>query len=152
MDKKDLRGNPVIPMSEKEYMQFLAFARKTQSILNFQESSFCKLVDIVSYYISNGFIPGRNNDLPLLKADLNKFRMKYYPFAFRENHNPIYSEGISVYKAPRMKSYMFDYNSIELDAFIMTYRACRNYIYGNFSEESEKKLIDKMVAISCILN
>lgn len=142
----DAYGKNVQAISAKEYNQFCQIASMVQPYLRFEESAFCKLVDIIISIIRSGL------DNQSAKEILLKYREKYYPFGFKENMNRPYMIDCRRFLHPRIKSGYDHYTLIEMDVFIMVYRACKQFIYSGLTNESAEELLGKIDVFRKILN
>ncbi len=142
----DAYGKNVQAISAKEYNQFCQIASMTQPYLRFEESAFCKLVDIATSMIRSGL------NSQSAKEILLKYKEKYYPFGFTENMNKPYMTDCRRFLYPRIKPNFEHYTLIEMDVFIMTYRACKQFIYSGLTNESTEELFRKIEMYRKILS
>jgi hypothetical protein len=142
----DAYGKKVQAISAKEYNQFCQIASTTQPYLRFEESAFCKLVDIITSMIRSG------SDNQSAKDKLLKYKEKYYPFGFKENMNRPYMIDCRRFLYPRIKPNYEHYTLIEMDVFVMVYRACKQYIYSGLTNKSAEELLSKVYVYRKILS
>lgn len=137
------------PTSGKEFLQIIKIARNVQPYLPFEEVALIKLVSIASIMVVSNHLP-----VNFISEELSIFKKKYYPFGFKENDkNLTYEQRQVVYSfcdKPQLRI-TYKYQPIEKEAFVMTCRACRDYLYNGLTEVAEKKFIDKLISIGYLL-
>lgn len=146
----DRYGKAIVSLTGKQMAQLVSISSKVQPYLPFEEVVFARLLKLALT-----FIHGWMNAESFFREDLAKFNAKYYSRGFKVNTHELTGKQINEifksYHSPRMIEFMKPYQSIEREAFVMTFRACKQYMITGCTKESEDMLIERLKEIKDIL-
>lgn len=149
--KTDRCGKVITSLTGKQMTQLANISAKTQPYLPFEEVAFARLLKLTFVFIHSWC-----NAESFFRKDLAKFNAKYYSRGFKVNTHDLtsyqLSELFTSFLRPRMIEFMKPYQSIERDAFVMMFRACKRYMITGRTKESEDILLEKLKEIKNILN
>lgn len=138
-------------LSRKQSLQIIRICERTQTYLPFDETVFISFIRKIIIPFVKEYTVYKEECIDLvirlLKDNISKMAMKYYPNGFKFNTYRHYR--YEPFRCQRMFVADCDFQEIEKVVFLKTVRACRDFFYSGLKNEDD--LINNLIKISYIL-